>query len=351
MIDIPSNRVDARSSNEDMASITPILSLVVPAFNEAENLPVLYQKITEVLDQEENSWELIIVDDHSLDATFSIVQTLARKDHRVRGFRLSRNRGADTAILCGLEHARGACAVFLSADMQDPPELIPDLILKWRQGAQIVGAIRAKREGVSSWYVIASHVYYFLMRRILGVKEIPSTGSDFFLLDRWVINHLVQCKDTDLCICALINWIGFRQEHINYTKQGRQFGASKQTIAKYLKRIVDSFTSFSHLPLRLISCMGVFVALIGFLYTLFIMIRAILYETPVQGWASLMVIVLVLGGIQMLMMGILGEYIWRTLDETRKRPFYMIENQTSTETEKNCNNTIIRTIPHQGVEK
>jgi len=309
-------------------AIRPVLSLVIPAFREENNIPVLYARIVEVLEHTGLSWECIFVDDHSPDNTFNTIQSLSSHDSRVIGLRLSRNMGSDTAIMCGLDHAHGECVVFLAADLQDPPELIPQLIDCWRKGAQIVGAVRAKREGIDGGYKFFAGLYYAFMRQILGMKEIPATGADFFLLDRKVVDVLRHFKESDLCICALISWIGFRQEYVPYTKLARMHGISNQTMTKILRRILDSVTSFTYLPLRLISVAGMCVSIIGFLYAFLIIFRSLLFDAPVQGWPSLMVVVLLIGGIQMLMMGFLGEYLRRTLDESRKRPFYMIERDT-----------------------
>jgi dolichol-phosphate mannosyltransferase len=305
----------------------PLLSIVTPAYNESGNLPLLYERLCAVLGAQDCDWEWVIVDDHSRDGTFAIVEQLARRDARVRGVRFARNFGAHTALTAGLHLARGDCVAGLAADLQDPPETLPQLLARWRAGAQVVWAAREGREGESAATVGLARLYYWAMRHIVGIKDIPATGADFFLLDRQVVDAFCRFGEANTSILALITWMGFRQEVIEYTKQARHSGRSGWSLGKKIKLVVDSVTSFSYLPIRLISCAGVVVAMFGFLYAAFVVLNAV-RGSPVEGWSSLMVVVLVLGGFQMLMMGVLGEYLWRTLDEARRRPRYIIEADT-----------------------
>jgi len=303
------------------------LSLVTPAYNETDNLPLLYARISAVLNTLDLDWEWIVVDDHSTDDTFRTISDVALHDSHVRAIRFARNFGSHKAILCGLDHAQGDCAVVLAADLQDPPETIPLLLAKWHEGAQVVWAARMGREGEKAATIGFARLYYLLMRHLVGIKEMPSMGADFFLIDRIVIDALRQFNESNASILALITWMGFRQTTITYDKQARQYGRSGWTLEKKLKLVLDSITSFTYLPIRLISYAGLVVALLGFLYAGVVIINA-LGGHPVQGWASLMVVLLVMGGIQMLMMGVLGEYLWRALDEARQRPRYLIEATT-----------------------
>jgi dolichol-phosphate mannosyltransferase len=218
----------------------------------------------------------------------------------------------------------------LAADLQDPPETLPALLDRWRAGAQVVWAVRARREGETSGTVGFSRLYYFIMRRVVGIKEMPATGADFFLLDRKVLDAFHKFRESNVSIPALLTWMGFRQTTIAYDKQARLHGKSGWSMAKKLKMVVDSVTSFSFLPIRLMSIVGFIMAIVGFLYAGLVVVNA-LSGRPPAGWASLMVVVLVVGGIQMLMMGVLGEYLWRTLDETRRRPQYLIEAKFDSE--------------------
>lgn len=303
------------------------LSIVTPAYNEASSLPILYQRLRSVLDSINKNWEWIVVDDHSTDETFDVLTQLAGQDSRLQGLRLSRNFGSHTAITCGLNHARGDCAIVMAADLQDPPETIPDLMAEWQKGAQVVWAVRTQRHGEKATRLAFSNLYYALMRRMGALKELSATGADFFLIDRSVIDAFNQFRERHVSIFALVTWMGFRQAMISHNKEARLYGRSGWNLKKKLKLVIDSITSFTYFPIRLISYVGVVIALIGFLYAGLVIINA-LRGLPPQGWASLIVIVLLLGGFQMIMLGVLGEYLWRALDESRRRPMYLIEAKT-----------------------
>lgn len=302
----------------------PFISVVTPAFREAENLPLLYQRLRGVLEAQPLRWEWLIVDDHSPDETFAVASRLSRIDQRVRVMRLSRNGGSHTALACGLHHALGHCAVAIAGDLQDPPEVIPALVEEWRKGAQVVWAVRGLREGASSSTLGFARIYYFLMRRIVGLREMPASGADFFLLDRAVLNAFREFREAHVSVLALLSWMGFYQVSITYDKQARLRGHSGWTLEKKIKLVLDSVTAFTYLPVRLISYLGAAIGLLGFLYAGLVVVNA-LFGNPTEGWSSLMVVILLLSGMQMLMMGVLGEYMWRALDESRRRPRYLIE--------------------------
>ena len=306
----------------------PFVSIVTPAFNEAANLPLLYERLSQVLGSMEMEWEWVIVDDHSGDATFDIISNLAQQDPRVRGIRFARNFGSHTAMACGLLQAKGDCAVGMAADLQDPPEVLPDLLDKWRQGEQVVWAVPAGRGDEKASTRVLSRLYYLLMRRFVGLSEIPSTGAGLFLVDRRVLDALGQFNEGNVSILALIAWMGFRQGTINYDKQARLNGHSGWSLEKKLKLAWDSVTSFTYLPIRLMSYLGFIVAFTGFAYAAYVIANAVAGD-PTSGWSSLMVVVLLASGIQMVMMGVLGEYLWRALDESRRRPRYWIEATTT----------------------
>lgn len=302
----------------------PTVSIVVPAYNEAQNLPELYKRLQQVMSALPVDWEWIVVDDHSRDDTFAVLSSMARAAPRVRALRLARNYGSHAAITCGLHQARGDCAIILAADLQDPPEVIPQLIAKWREGTQVVWAARGRREGETLSTIGLSRLYYYIMRRVVGMSDMPATGADFLLLDRRVIDAFRQFNESNVSIMALITWMGFQQTTVAYDKQPRLHGRSGWSLEKKLKLALDSVTSFTYQPIRLMSYVGAAVALMGFLYAVLAGVLALRGRTP-QGWSSLMVVILVIGGIQMLMMGVLGEYLWRALDEARRRPRYLIE--------------------------
>jgi glycosyltransferase involved in cell wall biosynthesis len=306
---------------------TTLLSVITPAFNESDNLPVLYLRLARVLDGAGICWEWIVVDDHSRDNTFEVISRLARSDSRVRGLRFARNFGSHTALACGLHHARGNCAAVMAADLQDPPESLPALLEEWRAGAHVVWAVRQRREGESATTVGLARIYYWLMRHMAGMKEMPSTGADFFLADRKVIEAFREFRESNTSVTALITWLGFKQSRVLYDKQARLYGRSGWSLEKKVKLLLDSITSFSYVPVRVMSYVGLLVALAGFIYAGLILVNATVGK-PVHGWSSLMVAVLVIGGCQILMMGVLGEYLWRALEESRGRPRYLIEQQT-----------------------
>jgi polyisoprenyl-phosphate glycosyltransferase len=301
------------------------LSIITPAFNEAENLPIFYERLRRTdlgLD-----WEWIIVDDHSKDATFAVASSLAEQDARVRVFRLSRNVGSHAAIICGFEQSTGLACTLMAADLQDPPESLPSLLERWKQGAQVVFAVRSARLGESFSKILFSRIYHHIMGRILGDEIVPAAGADFVLLDRVVVDALLRFKERNTSILALITWMGFRQEFVSYVKEARVHGKSGFTLKKCLKLAKDSITSFTALPLRLMCYAGFLLAGLGGLYALHCIVNAFCGH-PIQGWSSLMVVVLLIGGFQLLMLGVLGEYLWSALDEIRARPRYLIESCT-----------------------
>lgn len=319
--------LDRFNESNGQTNIRPVLSVVTPAYNEADNLPVLYDRLSQVLGCMNLDWEWIVVDDHSTDETYEVISDIAKSDSRVQGIRLARNFGSHTALTCGLRQAKGDCAVMMAADLQDPPEVLPELVTKWREGSQVVWAARARREGETASTLAFASLFYLLMRHVVGLKEMPASGADFFLIDRRVLDALGQFSENNASIIALITWMGFRQTTISYDKQARLYGRSGWTLGKKLKLVVDSITSFTYLPIRLMSYLGFIVALTGFAYAGVVVFNA-LTRHPQPGWASLMVAILLVGGIQMIMMGVLGEYIWRSLDESRRRPRYLIEAAT-----------------------
>lgn len=301
------------------------LSLVIAAYNEEANLQQLFERLIAV------DWagagteiEMLFVDDHSRDRTPEILRQLAARDSRVKWLRFSRNFGSHKAFTAGLEAASGQAAVILAADLQDPPECVPAMIEKWRAGAKVVWAVRGARAGESWINKFFSRGYYLLMRRY-AIADLPETGADFLLMDRLVMDALRVSPERNTSLLALIQWMGFEQAQIIYTKEARVAGVSKWTFWKRIKLAVDSFVSFSYTPIRLASLLGFGSATLGLLYALFLAARRIFYAAPIEGWTSLICVVLVMSGLQLIMLGVLGEYLWRTYDESRRRPRFLIE--------------------------
>jgi dolichol-phosphate mannosyltransferase len=312
------------------------LSVVIPVYNEGNGICLLVQRLIACLAGLDVPWEVIRVDDHSVDDTPAVLRRVCSETPWVHSLRLSRNSGSHIAILAGLEHARGDCALFMAADLQDPPELIPKMLDLWRQGYKTVWAVRAGREGASLLDRIFSRSFYWLLNRF-GEVSTPPDGSDFALVDRCVIDALRRSVGANPSLFLEIAKVGFRQTEVPYVKEARQFGATKWNARKKLKLVADTFVSFSYAPLRAMSYLGIASIFLGFLYALFIVIRAVLSLTAVQGWASLMVVVLVVSGLQMIMLGVLGEYLWRTLDESHRRPRYFVEDSSESPSERGDN--------------
>lgn len=304
----------------------PELSIILPVFNEEAGIATLVTRLRELLLKlDAAAAEVIFVDDHSSDRSSELLRDECAQDPRFRFLRLSRNSGSHVAILAGMEHSRGRCVVFLASDLQDPPELIPRMMEHWRGGSKVVWAVRSKREGLPLADRVFSGVFYFLLNRF-GEVTIPPQGSDFALLDRQVVLALSKSVGAHPSLGGEIAKLGFRQTEVSYIKEARKFGRSKWDLGRKLKAFADAFVSFSYAPLRAMSYLGLGCSFLGFLYAFFIGVKRLTTNRPVQGYASLMVAVLVIGGVQMIMLGVLGEYLWRTLDESRRRPRYFIED-------------------------
>jgi len=297
------------------------LSLLTPAFNEAANLPALYERLVETMRAIGGEWEWVVVDDHSRDETFTVIEALALRDARVRGFRLARNSGSHVAIMCGLHQADGDAAVMIAADLQDPPETLATMVGRWRQGAQVVWATRRSQSGDRSHQRFAA-LYYWIMRHLVGMKEMPARGADFFLIDRVVLEAFRRFHERNVSVLALITWLGFRQEYVEYDKQPRKAGQSGWTLSRKIKLVVDSITSFSDFPIRLCTYAGL--ALIAGSLVLLALSIALLPEIG-GGVLFLLFLIVGLAGLQLVAVGVVGEYVWRGLDESRRRPPYLIE--------------------------
>lgn len=305
----------------------PKVSFVMPAFDEAENLPSILERVLAAEDVGEI--EVIVVDDHSGDSTPSVVRAWAARDPRVRGVRLARNSGSHMAILCGLQFAAGDAVIVLAADGQDPPEFAKWLLEAWNQGAHVVWAVRTARRGETLPTRLFSRLYYLTMNRWTSVR-LPPAGADFVLLDRRVVDVLVQMPERNTSLLALITWLGFRQVELPYVKEARHLGRSKWTVRRKARLAMDSLFAFSALPLRFASGVGACYAVAGFGYAALLLVNkltgGLLFgPVPVQGWAALMVVLLVSSGTLLLVLGVFGEYLWRTLEEVRARPRFAIE--------------------------
>ena len=310
-----------------------LISVVVPVYWNAESLPLLKAELETIADAlPDDRFEFIFVDDGSGDGSYAVLEGLAQVDERVRVLRLSRNFGSNPAILAGLSTVTGDCAAVISADLQDPPSKIPEMVAEWRGGSQVVMAARAIRHDPMTSRFFGSAFNYLFKRFVF--PDFPRHGFDFMLLDRQVVDVLVDLQEKNSYIFGQVMWVGFERSVIFYERQERQHGQSRWTTAKKIKYFVDAFSAFSYLPLRLATMMGFLMAGLGFLYTLLIVILRITNEVPVTGWASTTVVVLLAAGTQLILLGILGEYLWRVLDESRNRPPYIIRNTVNPPAEK-----------------
>jgi dolichol-phosphate mannosyltransferase len=268
--------------------------------------------------------EVVFVDDDSGDRSRDILREIAKREpEKVRLVFLSRNFGSFNAILAGLDYATGDCVVIISADLQDTPEMIPEMFERWQAGDQTVMAVREKRED-SFLDRLSSRLSYAIIRRI-ALPAFPKGGFDFVLIDRRIRDIIVGIGEKNTSLMGLIVWVGFRQNQILYTRQARIAGRSRWTLGKKIKYLIDSVLAFSYAPMRLMSAIGVLLGIAGLCYAVFLFVRRLTGQVEVQGWTALMVAVLVLFGFQFLAMGVIGEYIWRILDSVRRRPPFIID--------------------------
>lgn len=302
----------------------PQISVVMPAYNEEANIGAAVARTVAQLESVGLSWELILVDDGSQDLTFVRMREAAEADGRVRVLRLSRNFGSHIAITAGLEHAQGDASLVITSDLEEPAEKIPDFIRLWRAGYEVVWGIRTVRKEPLA--VRLSSALFHLLFRLFGLAGYyrQAVGGGFFLVDAKVIKVLRQLRERNRTVVGLLSWVGFSQTTVPYEPRLRRAGRSKWTLARRMKLAIDSFVAFSYVPIRLVSALGIAIAAVSFAYGLFIGLRALFGGAAVQGWPTLMVTVLFLGGIQLLVSGMLGEYLWRALDESRGRPLYIV---------------------------
>lgn len=304
----------------------PELSVVVPAFNEEENVDAMYRRVITALAERVDEIELVYVDDGSTDATWDRIVQLAREDERVRGVRFARNFGHQAALTAGVDAARGQAVVIIDGDLQDPPEVIPEMVSRWREGYEVVFGQREAREGETRFKLLTAAVFYRLLGRITNVP-IPRDTGDFRLMGPRAVTAFRALPERNRFIRGLVSWIGFPQTAVQYRRQARTSGDTKFPVKKMVRFALDGITSFSFLPLRLATLLGFLVSLFAFLY---IAIVLVLKFTGVSwsGYTSLMASILFLGGVQLLVIGIMGEYLARIFDEVKQRPLYVVGDST-----------------------
>ncbi|MGD9253051.1 MAG: glycosyltransferase family 2 protein [Holophagae bacterium] len=309
-----------------MSTTTPELSVVVPAYNEENNVGPIHERLVAALGEVVDGLEILFVDDGSADATWDKVQALAARDGRVRGLRFARNFGHQAALTAGVDAARGRAVVIIDGDLQDPPEVIPEMVERWREGYEVVYGQRQAREGETWFKLTTAAAFYRILRGITNV-EIPVDTGDFRLMGPRAVTAFRALPERNRFIRGLVSWIGFSQTAVKYDRQARQLGTTKFPVRKMLRFALDGITSFSYFPLRLATWAGFAVSLFAFLYILVVLVLKAVGISWL-GYTSLMASILFLGGVQLLMIGIMGEYLGRIFDEVKRRPLYLVGEST-----------------------
>jgi dolichol-phosphate mannosyltransferase len=300
-----------------------IYSIIAPIYNEIENLPELYHRVKSVMDSTEKAWELILVDDGSTDGSTERIRELAERDQHVRPVIFARNFGHQIAITAGWDYARGDAVIIIDADLQDPPEVILDLLKKWREGYEVVYAVRAAREGESWFKKFTAAMFYRIIYSITDVK-IPVDTGDFRLMDRKVVDVLKQMKERHRFPRGMSAWVGFKQIGVDYKRAARHAGMTKYPFKKMLRLALNAITGFSYFPLQVATYFGFFSAGISILAIPVVVYMRMTGSQAFFGQATTLISVLFLGGVQLISLGILGEYIGRLYDEAKGRPLYII---------------------------
>ena len=300
------------------------LSIVTPCYFNEKNLRDTYREVRDTVFDvcTDYDWEWVLVDDGSQDGTYAVALELQEQDSRIKIVKLTRNFGEFRAIVAGLSVAEGEAVAVISADLQDPPSLIPTMIRSWEEGNMVNLAVRGGRDekALKSWF---ADTYYKYVRKWV-IRDYPKRGFDFFVIDKEVAAKLVAMQEKNSSIYLQLIWLGYKPTMIEYTREEREKGVSMWTYSKRINLFIDTFVVFSHHPIRILTGMGAIIGVLGVLLSIYVVFDKIINNTP-AGWASVMIVVLLTSSFQMIMMGVLGEYIWRNLDETRKRPLYVIE--------------------------
>ncbi|PPQ35383.1 glycosyltransferase family 2 protein [Rhodopila globiformis] len=302
----------------------PVISVVVPACNEAAGLDAFHQRLAAALEGQEN-WEVIYVDDGSTDATLTVMRALQAADDRVGVLSLSRNFGKETAITAGLDHAAGDAVVVIDADLQDPPELIPALVAEWRAGYDMVAARRRSRAGETWLKRWTAHAFYRLARG-MGDVRLPEDTGDFRLLSRRAVNAVGQLREHHRFMKGVFAWVGFPTTFVPYDRACRSTGVSKWTYWRLWNLALEGITSFTVMPLKCATYLGLGVAALAGVYALQVIVKTLVIGNPVAGYPSLMTVVLFLGGVQLMFLGVIGEYLGRVFNETKQRPLYLVQH-------------------------
>ncbi|QDU64879.1 hypothetical protein Pan216_57720 [Planctomycetes bacterium Pan216] len=304
----------------------PLLSIVVPVFNEEDCLEALHQRLTEVFADLEDGYEIIFINDGSRDRSAQIMRQLAERDPKVGYYSFSRNFGHESATSCGLERANGQTVVIIDADLQDPPEVIHEMLERWREGYDLIVGQRTKRDGETLLTKATSYLFYRLLSRVSEV-EVPLDTGDFRLMDRSVVEAFNQLPERNRFVRGMIAWTGYRQTSVNYHRDARLAGATKYSFFKRLRLAFDAICGMSSEPLRWINTLGMIVTLLSFTGGLVVFAEKLIFGIGIPGYAFQVIAMFLLSGVQLLTLGILGEYIGRIYVEVRRRPLYFLAEQ------------------------
>ncbi len=313
----------------------PTLTVVVPAYNESEGLREFHARLAAVFADLDLDCSVLYVDDGSRDDTWSVMRNLASGDRRVGTLRLSRNFGKELALTAGLDHADADAVVVIDADLQDPPELIPAFVAGWREGFDVVYGTRASRDGETRLKKLTASTFYRVIGR-LSETPVPRDTGDFRLLSRRAVDALKRVRERQRFMKGLFTWVGFRQKAVVYARDPRFAGATKWNYWKLWNFAIDGITSFSGAPLKLATYLGLGVAVLAFGFGLWIIAKALLFGDPVQGYPTIMVTILFIGGVQLIALGVIGEYLGRLYLESKQRPLYLVDEYDAPEDRPNA---------------
>jgi len=306
----------------------PTFSVIAPVYNEEPVLLALYERIHQVMEGVGEPWELVLVDDGSRDRSAAVIAELHQKDGRVKGLSFSRNFGFQEAVTAGMDYAQGQAVILTDADLQDPPEVIPEMIARWREGYDVVYGVRSEREGETWFKLVTAKLFYRLIHRITSVN-IPLDTGDFRLMDRRVVEALGSMRERNRFLRGMVPWVGYRQTGVHFKRAPRYAGEAKySSVRRMVKFAMNAITSFSYVPLQLATFLGFIIAgLAGLAILMVVLLRLFGPHDPLVGQATTLVAVLFLGGVQLISLGIIGEYLGRIYDEVKGRPLYLIQQK------------------------